>query len=83
MPKNTNSESGNKKPALPKKWIVPIKLTVMAALAGCSAFVYFNVRDLQTTQIIILLSIVLVCAMVWLDCKMSERYWNEQENGRS
>ena len=83
MSKNNNSVSDNKKPALPKKWIVPIKLAVMAALAGCSAFVYFNVRDLQTTQIIILLSIVLVCAMVWLDCKMSERYWNEQENGRS
>jgi hypothetical protein len=55
----------------------------MAALAGCSAFVYFNVRDLQAIQIIILLSIVLVCAMVWMDCKMSERYWEEQEKPNS
>ena len=79
MSDNNNQTTQNKKPALPKKWIVPIKLAVMAALAGCSAFVYFNVRDLQTTQIIILVSIVLVCAMVWMDCKMSERYWTEQE----
>ncbi|MCG6970291.1 MAG: hypothetical protein LJE85_11035 [Gammaproteobacteria bacterium] len=79
MNKNSDPAANNKRPALPRKWIVPIKLTVMAALAGCSAFVYFNVRDLQTTQIIILLSIVLVCAMVWLDCKMSEHYWADQE----
>ena len=83
MSENKHQTQHNKKPALPKKWIVPIKLAVMAALAGCSAFVYFNVRDLQTTQIIILASIVLVCAMVWMDCKMSERYWAEQEKTNS
>ncbi len=79
MNENNDRPPGNKKPALPRKWIVPIKLAVMAALAGCSAFVYLNVRDLQTTQILILLSIVAVCAMVWMDCKMSERYWDDQE----
>ena len=83
MSNNNNQTPHSKKPALPKKWIVPIKLAVVSALAGCSAFVYFNVRDLQTTQIIILLSIVLVCAMVWMDCKMSERYWQEQEKTNS
>ena len=83
MPNNKTQSPKNKRPALPKKWIVPIKLAVMAALAGCSAFVYFNVRDIQTTQIVILLSIVLVCAMVWMDCKMSERYWEEQEKPNS
>ncbi|WP_455212569.1 hypothetical protein [Kaarinaea lacus] len=83
MSEKTNQTPHDKKPALPKKWIVPIKLAVMAALAGCSAFVYFNVRDLQTTQIVILASIVLVCAMVWMDCKMSERYWAEQEKPNS
>jgi tryptophan-rich sensory protein len=83
MANNTEHSSNNKKPALPKKWIVPIKLAVMAALAGCSAFIYFNVRDIQTTQIVILVSIVLVCAMVWMDCKMSERYWEEQEKTNS
>jgi hypothetical protein len=41
------------------------------------------VRDIQTTQIVILVSIVLVCAMVWMDCKMSERYWEEQEKTNS
>lgn len=67
------------KPALPQKWIVPIKLAVMAVLAGCSAFVYFNVHDLQTTHMMILVPIVLVSAMAWMDCKMSERYWNERD----
>ena len=83
MTNKKDQSTNNKRPALPKKWIVPIKLAVMAALAGCSAFVYLNVRDLQTTQIVILLSIVLVCAMVWMDCKMSERYWEEQETPNS
>ena len=72
-----------KRPALPKKWIVPIKLAVMAALAGCSAFVYFNVNDLQTTHMIILMPIVLVSAMAWMDCKMSERYWNDKDNTKA
>lgn len=69
----------NKKPALPKQWIVPIKLAVVVVLAACSAFVYFNVRDLETTHLFILAPIVLVSAMVWMDCKMSERYWQDQE----
>ena len=71
-----------KKPALPKKWITPIKLAVMAALAGCSAFVYFNVHDLQTTHLLIMAPIVLVSAMAWMDCKMSERYWHEREKAK-
>jgi tryptophan-rich sensory protein len=84
QPESSNfNNKNNKRPALPKKWIVPIKLTVMTALAGCSAFLYFNVRDLQTTEIIILLSVVLVCAMVWMDCKMSESYWAKQEKSGS
>jgi len=78
MSDNNNLDS-DKKPALPQKWIVPIKLAVVAALAGCSAFVYFNVHDLQTTHMLVLLPIVLVSAMAWMDCKMSERYWNEQD----
>lgn len=85
MSKNSEQTPDDKlgkrqKPALPKKWIVPIKLAVMSALACCSAFVYFNVHDLQITQMLILGTIVMVCAMVWMDCKMSERYWNEQEH---
>lgn len=69
-----------KKPALPKAWIVPIKLIVVIVLAGCSAFVYFNARDLETTHMFILFPVVIVAAMVWLDCKMSERFWREQES---
>jgi hypothetical protein len=67
------------KPALPRKWITSIKLAVMASLAGCSAFVYFNGSDLQTSHLVILVPIVLVSAMAWMDCKMSERYWNERD----
>ena len=77
---NNTDTAKAKRPALPKQWIAPIKLAVVAALAGCSAFVYFNVRDLETTHLFILLPIVVVSAMAWMDCKMSERYWQEQES---
>ena len=70
----------NKRPALPKQWIVPIKLLIVVVLAACSAFIYFNARDLETTHIFILFPIVLVSAMAWLDCKMSERYWKDKES---
>lgn len=77
---NNNEEKNlRKKPALPQQWIVPIKLLIVVVLAACSAYVYFNVRDLDTTHIFILLPIVIVSAMAWLDCKMSERYWKEKD----
>ena len=69
----------NQRPALPKRWIVPIRLSVYAALAGCSAYVYFNYKEMEITHFFILAPIVIVSAMAALDCKMSTQYWEQQE----
>jgi len=66
------------RPALPEKWITPIRLTVVLVLAACSAYIFFNVRELKFTHYIILMTIAVVCSMAWLDCKMSLRYWEQQ-----
>ncbi|HEY5601968.1 MAG TPA: hypothetical protein VIM41_02565 [Gammaproteobacteria bacterium] len=67
------------KPALPKNWIVPIRLAVYVVLAGCSAYIYFNVRDLGLTHLFIFLPVAAVAAMTLLDCRFSEDYWKKQE----
>jgi len=67
------------KPALPEKWITPIRLAIVLVLAACSAYIFFNVRDLKFTHYIVLMTIAVVCSMAWLDCKMSLRYWQEQQ----
>ena len=72
----TNSD----KPALPRQWIVPIRLTIYVVLAGCAAYIFFNVRDLEITHLFIFLPIALIAGMAALDCKMSEKYWQEQDN---
>ena len=74
---NTNTKTG--RPALPKNWIVPIRLAIYAVLAACSAYVYFNYREMEFTHFLILIPIVIVSSMAALDCKMSTRYWDEQE----
>lgn len=74
-----NDKSGQDKPALPRKWLVPIRLAVYIVLAGCSAYIYFNVRDLEWTHLLIFLPVAAVAAMVLLDCKISENYWKEQD----
>lgn len=66
------------KPALPEKWITPIRLGIVLVLAACSAYIFFNVRDLQYTHYIVFMIIAVVCSMAWLDCKMSLRYWEQQ-----
>ena len=71
------------KPALPRKWIIPIRLAVYAGLAGCSAYIYFNARDLELTHLFIFLPVAAVAAMALLDCKFSENYWKEQEQKSS
>ena len=76
-----NTLNENKKPALPLKWIVPIRLAVYVVLAACSAYIYYYARDLELTHIIIFLPVAAVAAMVLLDCKFSEKYWNEQAKG--
>jgi hypothetical protein len=72
---NNNSD----KAALPRKWIVPIRLVVYAVLAGCSAYIYFNARDLELTHLFIFLPIAAVAAMALLDCRFSENFWKKQE----
>ena len=69
----------NQKPALPRKWIVPLRFAVYLVLAACSAYLYFNYKDMEWTEILILLPVIMVAAMVELDCKMSNKYWQEQE----
>lgn len=66
--------------ALPKAWIVPIRLGIYSVLAACSAYIYFNVGDLGLTHYLIIVSIVAVAAMALLDCKVSEAYWKKVEN---
>lgn len=72
------SAQKNESSALPKAWIVPIKLGVYSVLAACSAYVYFNVRELGWTQYLILMAVVAVAAMALLDCRMSDEYWRKQ-----
>ena len=68
------------KPALPRKWIVPIRLAVYVVLAGCSAYIYYNARDLEWTHLLIFLPVAAVAGMVLLDCKFSENHWKERDN---
>jgi len=68
------------KPALPEKWITPIRLLVVLVMAASSAYVFFNVQELRITHYVILMTIAVVCSMAWLDCKMSLRYWQEQHS---
>jgi len=72
--------SNTKSSALPKEWLVPIRLGIYLVLAGCSAFIYFNVGDLEITHYLIIVSIVAVAAMVLLDCRVSNDYWQREEN---
>lgn len=76
---NNNSSSDSSRPALPRKWIVPIRLAVYSVLAGCSAYIYFNVRDLELTHLFIFLPVAAVGAMALLDCRVSENYWQQQD----
>ena len=73
------TDNNSDKAALPRKWIVPIRLVVYAVLAGCSAYIYFNARDLELTHLFIFLPIAAVAAMALLDCRFSENFWKKQE----
>ena len=77
--KRTKVHNKTDKPALPRKWIVPIRLAVYVVLAGCSAYIYFNARDLELTHLFIFLPVAAVAAMALLDCRFSEDYWKKQE----
>ncbi|HHH48617.1 MAG TPA: hypothetical protein ENK51_07005 [Gammaproteobacteria bacterium] len=69
----------NKGSALPKAWIVPIRLAIYSVLAGCSAFIYFNVGELEITHYLVIVTIVAVAAMALLDCRVSDDYWKKLE----
>ncbi len=69
----------NKGSALPKAWIVPIRLAIYSVLAGCSAFIYFNVGELELTHYLVIVTIVAVAAMALLDCRVSDDYWKKLE----
>ena len=70
--------TGEKSSALPKAWIVPIRLGIYTVLAACSAYIYFNVGDLVITHYLIIILIVAVAAMVLLDCRVSDAYWQKE-----
>jgi hypothetical protein len=70
--------TGEKSSALPKAWIVPIRLGIYTVLAACSAYIYFNVGDLVITHYLIIILIVAVAAMVLLDCRVSDTYWQKE-----
>ena len=79
----TNGSPGQeKKPALPRQWIAPIRLLIYVVLAACSAYIYFNAQDLEITHLLIFLPVAAVGAMVLLDCRMSENYWQEQDRAQ-
>jgi len=69
----------NKGSALPKAWIVPIRLGIYSLLAACSAYIYFNLDDLVFTHYLVIITIVAVAAMALLDCRVSDEYWRKQE----
>lgn len=74
-----SNQNAQDKPALPRKWLVPIRLAIYVVLAGCSAYIYYNARDLEWTHLLIFLPVAAVAGMVLLDCKFSENYWKEQD----
>ena len=73
------SVAKEKSSALPKVWIVPIRLGIYSVLAGCSAFIYFNIGDLEFTHYLVIVTIVAVAAMALLDCRVSDDYWKKLE----
>lgn len=79
------SDNDQKSSALPEAWVVPIRLGIYSVLAACSAYIYFNVGDLEVTHYLVIISIVAVSAMALLDCRMSDDYWKrktaQEKNG--
>lgn len=73
------SGAEEKSSALPKAWLVPIRLGIYSVLAACSGYIYFNVGDLELTHYLIIIPIVAVSAMALLDCRVSGEYWRRLE----
>jgi len=75
----SKKQEEQKSSALPKAWIVPIRLGIYSVLAACSAYIYFNVGDLGVTHYLVIISVVAVAAMALLDCKVSDAHWKKIE----
>ncbi|MBL1276245.1 MAG: hypothetical protein COB30_009160 [Ectothiorhodospiraceae bacterium] len=73
------SEKKQKGSALPKAYIVPMRLGIYSVLAACSGYIFFNVGDLVYTHYLIIISIVAVSAMALLDCRVSDDFWKREE----
>ncbi|NOY62748.1 MAG: hypothetical protein GXP10_06305 [Gammaproteobacteria bacterium] len=63
------------RPALPRKWILPIRLAACVAILAAIAFIFFNIDNLEMSHLFIFVPIAGVCSMALLDCRMSEAYW--------
>lgn len=72
-----------KSSALPRQWILPIRLVIYSVLAVCSGYIYFNVGDLEYTHYLIVVSVVVVSAMALLDCRVSDDYWRREDKQSS
>ena len=73
------SGAEGKSSALPKAWLLPIRLGVYSVLAACSGYIYFNVGELELTHYLIIISIVAVAAMALFDCRVSDEHWKRIE----
>lgn len=71
--------SNSRSSALPRQWIIPIRLLIYLVLAICSGYIYFNIGDLELTHYLVIITIVAVSAMALLDCRVSDEYWRRQE----
>lgn len=56
-----------------------MRLGIYSMLAACSAYIYFNLGELEITHYLVIVSIVAVLAMALLDCRVSDDYWRKHE----
>lgn len=68
----------NKGGALPKAWILPLRLAIYLVLAACSGYIYFNIGKLGFTHRLLIVPIVAVSAMALLDCRVNEGCWQRE-----
>lgn len=71
--------SERKNSALPRKWIVPIRLGIYSVLAACSGYIYFKLGELEFTHYLVIIVIVAVSAMALLDCRVSDDFWQADD----
>ncbi|RMH21552.1 MAG: hypothetical protein D6698_02660 [Gammaproteobacteria bacterium] len=74
--------NSDRSPAIARKWITPIRLFLSLVVLGSMAYIFFHLGELKVTHLIIFIPMAAVVSMVFMDCKMSERYWQEQDKKR-